>query len=297
MAATHEFTYYKPQNLAEVLSLLEQYNSDARILAGGTDLVVYIKEDMDKPKIVIDVKNVLELKKIEVTDTGLFLGALTTFSDIMKNEHIKEEYLVLWESAKMVASVGIRNRATVAGNICSAVPSLDSAPALLVYEADVIVESTKGSRRIPILEWFKAPRKTAKNPDEVLLGIEIKKPADKNAGCYLKLGRYGGEDLAQAGVAVFLNTKMEIRVACCAVGPIPKRIFSVENLLSGKDLTPELMAQAQELLVSEISPITDIRSSKEYRFHMCKIMLERGLQVCKDRLNGIKIDNKTVLGG
>lgn len=297
MAVVHEFNYYRPEKLDEVLVLLARQKEKARILAGGTDLAVYIKEDLDHPQVVIDVKKVNELKKIEFDENSLFIGALTTFSGILASDHIKQNYLMLWEAAQSVASVGIRNRATLVGNICSAVPSLDSAPALLCYEAIVHTHSLEGTRSIPIREWFIAPRKTAKQDDEIVLGVTIPKISQKHAGCYLKLGRYRGEDLAQAGLGILVTEDQQYRLAYCAVGPIPKRVSEIEKLLNGKPLEDSLLKQARELVPQNISPITDIRSSKEYRIHMCQVMLERGLLAAFDRLQGKKVDAVRVLGG
>ncbi|HNX00593.1 MAG TPA: xanthine dehydrogenase family protein subunit M [Candidatus Cloacimonadota bacterium] len=297
MAVVHEFQYYRPEKLDEVLVLLARQKEKARILAGGTDLAVYIKEGLDHPQVVIDVKHVSELKKIEYDNNSLFIGALATFSDILANEHIKMNYLMLWESAQSVASMGIRNRATLVGNICSAVPSLDSAPALLCYDAIVHTHSLEGTRSIPIREWFVSPRKTAKAEDEIVMGVTIPKIAAKHAGCYLKLGRYRGEDLAQAGLGVLLTEEKHYRIAYCAVGPIPKRVEEIENLLNGKTLNEAIVKEAKGLVPQLISPITDIRSSKEYRTHMCQVMLERGLQAATDRLQGKTVDSTKVLGG
>jgi len=297
MAVVHNFEYYKPLKLAETLKLLKKYGDKVRILAGGTDLAVFIKEGILFPEAVIDIKHVKELQKLKVQPDGLFIGAQATFSEIMADKKIKKDYMLLWESARSVASVGIRNRATLIGNICSAVPSLDSGPALLCYDAVVHLMSTRGEREVPISEWFLAPRKTAIKPDEIVIGVNIPKPANKHAGCYIKLGRYGGEDLAQAGLGVLLNDKFEYKLAYCAVGPIPKRAGKIEKLLKGKALTSALMAKVMSLVPEEISPITDIRSGKEYRIHMCKIMLERGLEVCADRMKGKTIDTLRILGG
>lgn len=297
MAVVHEFNYYRPEKLDEVLVLLARQKEKARILAGGTDLAVYIKEGLDHPAVVIDIKQVDGLKKIQYDENSLFVGALATFSDILTFTHIKENYLMLWESAQSVASMGIRNRATLVGNICSAVPSLDSAPALLCYDAVVHTHNLEGTRQIPIREWFLSPRKTAKADDEIVLGVSIPKPKQKNAGCYIKLGRYRGEDLAQAGLSVYVTEDLQYHIAYCAVGPIPRRAEEIEKILNGKTINSELIKQVQDLVPQVISPITDIRSSREYRIHMCQIMLERGLLAVMDRLQGKKIDITQILGG
>ncbi|PKN80495.1 MAG: hypothetical protein CVU48_01785 [Candidatus Cloacimonetes bacterium HGW-Cloacimonetes-1] len=297
MAFSHSFEYFRPGTLAEALSLLDQYKGDARLLAGGTDLAVHIKENMATPPVVIDVKRVTDFPGSRVSPKALYLNASTTFSDIVNHADLRKAYPMLWEAARSVASVGIRNRATLAGNICSAVPSLDVAPALLCYDAIVHVASSSGTREISIHDWFISPRKTACLGTEIMLGISITAPAVKHSGIYLKQGRYRGEDLAQAGLGVLITSDLQYRLAYCAVGPIPFRARAIEAVLNGKVLTAELISSAKAMVQDTVHPITDIRSSKEYRLHICEVMLERGLKAVEQRLNGAEFDSAEILGG
>ncbi|MCD4817318.1 MAG: xanthine dehydrogenase family protein subunit M [Candidatus Cloacimonetes bacterium] len=278
MAITCDFEYIKPQNLDEAIKLLLKHKEKAKILAGGTDIIVYLKEDLINPDLVIDVKDIADLNVITFSEEKVFIGAGVTFSEIIDSDLIKEKLPVLWQASGKVASIGIRNRATLAGNICSAIPSLDSAPALLIYEAKVIVRNSIGERIIPISEWFKTPRKTALKDDEIVIGISIEFPKLKHAGTYRKLSRYEGEDLAQAGIGILALENQQYRIAFCAVGPIPQRSAKIENLLNGNKITDELVQKAKKMIPNEISPITDIRSSKEYRTHMIQVMFERGMK-------------------
>ncbi|MCK5051638.1 MAG: xanthine dehydrogenase family protein subunit M [Candidatus Cloacimonetes bacterium] len=276
MAIINDFEYHKPKDIYETLLLLSELNGKAKILAGGTDLIVNLKEEIVKTENVIDIKGITELNKIELSEDNIFIGAGVTFTDIIESQKLKEKLPILWKASMTVASVGIRNRATLVGNICSAVPSLDSAPALLIYDSEILVQSKTGKRTISIHDWFTGPKKTILTPDELVLGIKI--PIFQHAGVYEKLGRYKGEDLAQAGIGIFVDTNRNYRFAYCAVGPIPKRMEKLEEFLRGKEISDKLLEEAAELIPSEISPISDIRSSKEYRIHMMKIMFKRGLQ-------------------
>ena len=276
MAIINDFEYHKPKGINETLLLLSEFNGKAKVLAGGTDLIVHLKEEIVKTENVIDIKGITELNKIEISEDHVFLGAGVTFTEIIESQKLKEKLPILWEASEKVASVGIRNRATVVGNICSAVPSLDSAPALLVYDAEILVQSKTGKRTISVHDWFTGPKKTILNPDELVLGINI--PIIKHTGVYEKLGRYRGEDLAQAGIGIFVDEKKNYRFAYCAVGPVPKRMKKLESFLNGKEISDELLEKASKLIENEISPITDIRSSAEYRTHMMKVMFKRGLQ-------------------
>lgn len=284
MAIINDFEYHKPKDIDEALALLSDLKEKAKILAGGTDLIVHLKEEIVKTENVIDIKGITKLNKIEVSMDNVFLGAGVTFTEIIESAELKKKLPILWQASEKVASVGVRNRATVVGNICSAVPSLDSAPALLVYDAEILVQNKTSKRTISIHDWFTGPKKTILNTDELVLGINI--PIFQHAGVYEKLGRYKGEDLAQAGIGIFVDSNKNYRFAYCAVGPIPKRMKKLEDFLYNKEISDKLLEEAAELIPAEISPISDIRSSKEYRIHMMKIMFKRGLQKSVALLKG-----------
>ncbi len=296
MALSHEFDYVRPSSLEEALKLKNKYREKAVFLAGGTDLIVNIKEAMLRPELLIDIKDIPNAKELGSRDDSFFIGAGITFEELIESPIIENQYQMLHDSAKTVASHGVRTRATLAGNICSAVPSLDSAPSLLCYEAKVHCASVDAKREIPIYEWFVSPRKTALRDNEMVLGLSL--PSGIGwSGIYVKLGRYGGEDLAQAGWGILLNSNLQYRLSHCALGPVPKRAAKIEKQLSGKELNDKLICAAIELIPEEISPITDIRSSKEYRSHVSGVMLKRGLLAARDRLNGLEVDAAKLLGG
>lgn len=284
MPITHEYDYVRPKKLSEACRALSR--RQAVPLAGGTDLLVWLKEGLSKPQAVVDLKGLKELKKLEFRNKTLRIGALVTFSELIDSQIVRQQFPVLWESARTVASVGVRNRATLAGNICSAVPSADAAPALLVYEATVHAQGARGRRKISIGRWFVGPKKTALKPGEVVTEITLPMPSSKNAGCYVKLGRYSGEDLAQVGVALLGLAGQKVRVAFCAVGPVPKRARRIEDALNGRSWDDRVVQGAVGLVPREISPIDDIRSSKAYRLHMAGVMLERGIKTVSARLSG-----------
>jgi len=286
MSILHDFEYFKPVGLSNVVDLLERFGDKAKILAGGTDLVVQMKENIHAPDAVIDIKGIAELHNIMFEDETLFIGACVTFSELIESEIIQKYFPLIKEMSMTVASVAVRNRATIVGNICSAVPSADSAPILLVYDADVITRSVSGERIIPIRDWFTGPKKTILRSDELVTGIAIPLPQKKHAGCYEKLGRYSGEDLAQAGLSILAFEDLHHNIAFCAVGPVPKRANNLEKFLIGKKISKEIIGEAKQLLKKEISPISDIRSTEEYRTHMMSVMFERGLKKVIAQLQG-----------
>lgn len=286
MPVAQNFTYVKPKALDDAVALLAEHGANARVLAGGTDLALKIKEGAETPDVVIDIKGIEALRSIRVQDGRVHVGALVSFTQITEDEHILDTCPLLRDAAATVGSVGIRNRATLAGNICSAVPSLDSGPTLLVHEAQVHVKNVQSERTVPIGEWFTGPKRCALEAHDLVTGISLPVPESAYAGSYVKLGRYSGEDLAQAGVGVLALADRTYRVAFCAVGPIPKRSQQLEQLLNGNAISDALIEEAKALIPEEISPITDIRSTKEYRTLMAKVMFERGLKLAVERLNG-----------
>ena len=297
MPITCEFEYHRPKTLPQALDLLSRHGKRASVLAGGTDLLVWLKEGLHSPAAVVDVKSIRELHRLEQKAGALLVGACVTFSELLESTIVREKLPLLWECSRTVASVGVRNRATLVGNICSAAPSLDGAPALLAYEATVLVAGCKGRREIPIAEWFVGPKKTALRNGELAVGVKIPLPKRKNGACYVKLGRYRGEDLAQVGVGILALAGEEYRVSFCAVGPVPTRAGKIERCLNGKKLTDELIREALDLVPKEIRPITDVRAGKEYRMHMAKVMLERGLRAAMARMNGNRAATGVRCGG
>ncbi|MCK4936220.1 MAG: FAD binding domain-containing protein, partial [Elusimicrobiales bacterium] len=184
MPITCEFSYCKPKRLKEALELLSKPGT--KILSGGTDLIVKLKEDIESADALLDIKGINQLQGLKFSKGILSIGALVTFTDLIDSSVAKSKFPLIWEMAQTVASVGVRNRATVAGNICSAVPSADSSSVLQVYDAEIIIESFKGQRRVSINDWFLGPKKTVLQKGEMVIAIEVPLPKGKHGGCYAK---------------------------------------------------------------------------------------------------------------
>ncbi len=285
MAIALEYEYFKPAGLAEALELKSRYGPQGRFLAGGTDLVNDLNDETVEPEAVIDLKGIEKLKRLKMTKAGLALGPLVTFSELIDSRTVRRQYPLLWEAAREVASTAIRNRATVAGNICSCVPCMDSAPPLVAYRARLLIHGPGGERTLTAADFFLGPRKTALKPDELLVGI-ILPPPPKHGAAFLKQKRYRGEDLAQSNLAVLALEGNEYRIVFGSVGPTPIEAKKIEKLLAGKKLDGTLINKAKKMVREEISPIDDVRSSREYRFIMAEVMLERGLRAAASRLKG-----------
>ena len=286
MSIACEFDYAKPSGVKEALRLLARRVPGGAVpLAGGSDLVAWLRDGAVAPGLLVDVKGLDELRGIRFKAGKLWLGAGTTFAEIIESPLVRKHAPILAEAAGMVASVGVRNRATVGGNVCSAVPCCDSGPALLVYGATFEVVTPRGKKSIPASKWFLGPRKTALSAGGLLTGISI--PSAKHAGAFAKLKRYRGEDLAQASVAVRVDARGGWQMAYGSVAPTPIRGAKVERLLKGvKAPDAALLKKAAAAAEAEVAPITDIRASDVYRRMMVGVMLKRAVKLAVRRMAG-----------
>ncbi len=284
MTIACEFDYVKPATLKEALAAMAR--DGAMALSGGSDLVAWLRDGAVNPSLVVDLKGLKELRGISFADGVLRIGAGEPFADIIDSPLVRRHAPLLAEMAGMVASVGVRNRATMAGNICSAVPCCDSGPALLVYGATLQVATARGPKAIPISKWFLGPRKTSLPKGAIVTAVDI--PAKPHAAAFAKLKRYGGEDLAQASVAALVDADGVWSVAYGSVGPLPLPGPKAAAILTaaGKAPSAEALAAAAAAADAEISPITDIRSSEAYRRLMVGVMVKRAAGLAARRLAG-----------
>ncbi len=269
------FTYHRPSSLAELLELKAKLGKDAAILAGGTDLLVDMKMGVKRPPHVIDIKGIKELHVLEYRDgSGLIIGPTVTLRELETNGLLKEKYPVLWDAVRKIADVALRERATLAGNIANASPAADSAPALLVYDAKVELTSVNGSRLVPLREFFTGVKKTIMKEDEVITKIIVPEPPAGAKGEYFKAVR-SAEDLALVGIAALVanpNNPAErvVRLAYASVAPTPVYVKEVEELFKKDEPLNKLIKKAVNIVLSKVSPISDVRSTREYRLHLVK---------------------------
>lgn len=267
----NHFTYFKPQTESELLEKVKSYGDDTKILAGGTDLLIYMKQGITAPKVLIDVKGISEYSKIvTASDGSISIGASVTCNEVIENECINKHFPVLVEAAKTLGSYQLRNRATVIGNICNASPAADMAGPLLVLGALVIIGNDSGGREILLKDFFIGFKKNILKVDEFVKAIKV--PAyfrDAKSG-YLKSSRIKGHDLGICNVAMCrVNGTLKVAVGSCAVTPVLLPDFE-----SDRDGTKFVI----EAAMNNINPISDIRSSKEYRKHMVKVFIKRLLE-------------------
>jgi len=277
------FEYLLPKTLEEVFSALKNQKGSAKVFAGGTDLIPQLKRrEIPTPKCVVDLTGISGLDKITYDEgSGLTIGSLTTISALAQSPIVLQHFPSLFQAASSIGSPQVRNRGTFAGNICTAVPSADSAPALLTLEANIKIKGLKKERMVPISKFFTGPRMTVLKPDEILLEISVPKPAPASRGVYLKLSPRHSMDLAIVGVAVLGASEngvcKDVKIALGAVAPTPIRAPMAEAMLKGQRITSALIDEAARNAITQCSPIDDHRASQEYRCDMVYAMTRRAL--------------------
>lgn len=277
------FEYLLPKTLEEALAALKRQKGSAKVFAGGTDLIPQLKRrEIHTPKIVIDLKGISGLDKLAYDEnSGLSIGPLTTINALAESQVVMRHFPSLFQAASSIGSPQVRNRGTFAGNICTAVPSADSAPALLTLEAEIKIKESKKERTVSISKFFTGPRTTVLKPDEILVDIFVPKPKAGSRGVYLKLSPRHSMDLAIVGVAVLGSSEngicKDIKIALGAVAPTPIRSPMAEAMLKGQRITPDLIEEAARNAVTQCSPIDDHRASQEYRCDMIYAMTRRAL--------------------
>jgi len=278
------FEYVQPKTIDEALSLLAKSNGDARLLAGGTDLLPKMKRrEITAPAYVIDLKAIPDLDYIDYDEEkGLSLGALTTIHAIETSPVIGQKFTILAQAAYTMAAPQVRNRATLAGNICNAVPSADSVPPLLVLEAKLKVMSQKGERILALENFFTGPNETVLTDRELLVEILIPPVPSNTRGIYLKLSPKSSMDLATVGVAALVISEdglcKDMRIALGAVAPTPIRAKKAEGMLRGQRFSDELIERTAQIAAEESRPIDDHRASAQYRREMVQTLVSRAIK-------------------
>jgi CO/xanthine dehydrogenase FAD-binding subunit len=273
------YSYYKPRTISEALCLKKEIPG-AMFLAGGTDLMVQIKNKEVSPRSLISLRSIPELSSIDING-GARIGALSTVADLIQHPGIRSRYPLLVDAARLLGSPQIRNVATIGGNLCNCSPSADLALPLLVLEAKIRLRNEKGIQNVPIKKFFKGPGDCCLSSDQILKDIILDPPFPNTKAVFLKKGRVK-MDLAVASLAVLLEMEgpecKKARMAAGSVGPVPMRLEKVEDLLKGNRISPELVLQAARLARKIVSPITDIRGTEEYRREIVGVFVKRSLE-------------------
>jgi len=308
-----KFDYLKPKTMDEALALLNQYGKKAVLLAGGTDVIVMVKQKNMSPELLISLQGIPGLDRIEYDGT-LRIGPMVTHRTIEKSESIRKEFSALADAVDVLGSVQIRNVATIGGNICTAAPSADTVVPLLVLGAQLKLKGSKSERTIPIDQFFSGPGRTVLSQGEILTEISIPKPLPNTGSAYWKHQRRQALDLPILGVAVLLSLDKatvtcsdllcttspistvlhsleedelackEIRIALGVAAPTPMRARKAESLLRGKKISDELLEKAAIAATEEAQPRDSIRGEAWYRRDMIKVLVKRMAMKCIERV-------------
>jgi len=278
-----ELEYLIPKDFEEIFSAIEKTKGLAKFIAGGTNIIPYMRVETMSPELLIDLNGLEDLKYIREENGTITIGALTTISDIVASEVIRNKSQILHSAANNLGSPLIRNRATIGGNLADASPAADMAPPLLALEASIHTKRGEvEGREIPLDKFFVGPNKTVLAEDELITQIRFPIPKDSARGIFIKLGLRNSMTISVVSIAVIIDMDGQVcqkaRVALGAVAPTIIRAFNVESKLEGEEINENIIQECADIVKEEISPISDIRASAEYRRLASSVMLKRAIQ-------------------
>jgi len=275
------FEYHQPETVEEATKLLAELE-DTKVLAGGTDLIPKMKQRLLEPKNIINLKKIKPLEGIKETDKGIWIGAATKLRAIERSELVKEKIPLQYLATKTIGSVQIRNMGTLAGNVCNASPAADGALGLVAQDATVHIAGSKGTRDVPVTDFFTGPGASVLSKDEIVTGFTVP-VMDKDTGYhFISIGRMA-LDISTISIAATITKKegkvAKATVALGSVAPTPLRLPEVEAYLKGKTLSDDVIWEAAQMVSDGIKPITDVRASAEYRKEAAKGMAMEAIKL------------------
>jgi aerobic carbon-monoxide dehydrogenase medium subunit len=284
-----KFDYQEPANLQETFALLEQHGDDARVIAGGTSLIIWMRQRLLTPKVVISLARIPNFDKIGFNERdGLSIGAGARHRDIELSPVIKQHYPLLHETFRKVAQPRIRNMGTVGGNLAGGDPLTDPGASLMALDAQVTISSSKGQRTLSLEDFFVDYYQTALNPGELLTEIRVPAPS-RPAWSHIKFTPRSIEDFATVGVAITLRAKdgicEDVRLGLNSVAPIIVRAKQAERVLHGKRISDAALREMGEIAATEVDPMDDNRGSAEYKRELVKVLVRRAAQEALQRLS------------
>lgn len=271
-----EFEYAKPTTLPEALELLNRHGDDAKVMAGGVGLLAFMKERLMEPTHVIDVKGIPELRRLRyLRGAGLTIGAAVPMNEVLNHPIVKARYKALYDCLHHLSDTALRNRSTIVGDLCEALPFIDSPPPLIIFDAIVEAASVTGRRRIPVQEFLVGTAQTALNPNELVVALHLPEPPEGANSGFLKHA-IGGEFSVVNLAALVVNpeepSKRVVKLAYGAVTPLPMTVPEAEAIFRKGAPVQHLIAEAIAIVLKTITPMTDISASMEYRRHLMEVM-------------------------
>jgi len=279
-----DFIYHRPHSIGQACALLAELGNDVHLLAGGTEVLVDLKQHTFSTRHLISLRDLPSLREVKLDKKGLHVGAMVTHGRILHGEVIRKTFPALAEAAGTMAAVQVRNRGTIGGNFCSAVPSADLPPICIAAAARVRLAGPEGERTVAADEFFTGPKQTVRARDEILLEILIPPAAwaPGTGACYEKFGLRGASALAVAGAAAWVRVEGEVvrecRIALGAVHPTPLLAGETSSWVAGRKVSPKLFGEAGERASRECVPISDLRGSAEYRRDLVSVLTGRALE-------------------
>lgn len=282
------FDYARPYSIGEAVQLLSDAGEKARVLAGGTDLLVQLRADRKQADLVVDVKRVREMNEINYNpEKGLALGAAVPCYQIYGNSSLREKYPALADVASIIGGTQIQGRASIGGNLCNAAPSADSVPLLIALRARCRIAGVAGEREVPVEEFCTAPGRTILKPGELLVSLLFPSPARGEGACYVRFIPRNEMDIAVAGAGVGVviddGVIRSARVALASVAPTPLFVREAGESLAGSAAGSEAIQRAAEIAQQAAKPITDMRGTADYRRHLCAVLVRRALHAAIQR--------------
>lgn len=278
------FEYLEPRDLTEACVLLSKHKGRARLIAGGTDLLVAMKQRQITPAYIINVKVIPDLDYVCYDRDGLRIGALATLNDIESSPVVREKFPILADAAHQMAMPAIRNMATIGGNLCNAAPSSDMAPPLIGLGAKAKIVGIHGERTTTVEQFFVGPGESALKDGEILTEIQVPNTPPDTGGVYLKLPARTATDIALVGVAAIITLDgkhvsiVDAKIVLGAVAPTPLRARKAEDRIIGKTVDDKSFEEAAQAAAQEAKPISDVRGSADYRKEMVKVFTRRAIR-------------------
>ena len=282
LAPIAPFEYMRPTNLDELLNALSEYGSKAKLIAGGTDLTIALKERLINPEVVIDLNHLrANLSGVEVTKNSLKIGSMTTYTELERDPNVQRYAKALSEAASQVGTLQIRNLGTIGANLANGSPAADTAPPLIVLSAKVVLRSKHGERKMNVEDFITGVKKTAIQSDEIITGVEV--PLKSHISSYwMRAARRNENVISVVSVAVASQIQGgsfgESRISLGAVAPTPILATKSSSKLTGSPVNEETMEEVSNLAKEESKPITDVRAGAEYRRHLVYILTKRTIR-------------------
>ena len=288
----HPFAYVDPSTVAEAVALLNEHGDRARPLAGGTDLLVKARANVWELDAVVDIKNIPELMALSVNGDGLSIGAGVACYEIYENAEIAVQYPGIIDGCSIIGGIQIQSRAGLGGNLCNAAPSGDGIPSLMVYGAVAKIAGANGTRAVAVSDFRTGPSRTVLETGELLVSIEVPKPAANSGAAYTRFIPRNEMDIAVAGVGVYVELDgsgqnfVSAKIALASVGPTPILATEAGDSLAGKPVNNESIAAAAALAKDAASPITDMRGTIAQRKQLVEVLTGRMINQAVERARG-----------